>query len=114
MPVEADHPLTNQTLKKLGRAYDKITLVDEWQDKLWPNGCETKGKKKARRQKKHHYWADHKWATQIGEGEIDFIKLGKILNEKCPNATFIPEIWQGHKNNGEGFWVALEKLENLI
>ena len=70
MPVEADHPLTNQTLKKLGRAYDKITLVDEWQDKLWPNGCETKGKKKARRQKKHHYWADHKWATQIGEGEI--------------------------------------------
>lgn len=51
---------------------------------------------------------------QIGEGEIDFIKLGNILNEKCPNATFIPEIWQGHKNNGEGFWIALEKLENLM
>jgi len=51
---------------------------------------------------------------QIGEGEIDFVKLGNILNEKCPNATFIPEIWQGHKNNGEGFWVALEKIENLI
>ena len=51
---------------------------------------------------------------QIGEGEIDFIKLGKILNEGCPNASFIPEIWQGHKNNGEGFWIALEKLENLL
>ena len=51
---------------------------------------------------------------QIGEGEIDFIKLGKILNEGCPSASFIPEIWQGHKNNGEGFWIALEKLENLL
>jgi sialic acid synthase SpsE/sugar phosphate isomerase/epimerase len=51
---------------------------------------------------------------QIGEGEIDFVKLGKILNEGCPNASFIPEIWQGHKNNGEGFWVALEKLVNVL
>jgi sialic acid synthase SpsE/sugar phosphate isomerase/epimerase len=51
---------------------------------------------------------------QIGEGEIDFVKLGKILNDGCPNASFIPEIWQGHKNNGEGFWIALEKLENLL
>jgi len=51
---------------------------------------------------------------QIGDGEIDFIKLGNILNKGCPNASFIPEIWQGHKNNGEGFWVALEKLENIL
>jgi sialic acid synthase SpsE/sugar phosphate isomerase/epimerase len=51
---------------------------------------------------------------QIGEGEIDFVKLGNILNEGCPDASFIPEIWQGHKNNGEGFWKALEKLENLL
>ena len=51
---------------------------------------------------------------QIGEGEIDFVKLGKILNEGCPNATFIPEIWQGHKNNGEGFWIALDKLNGLL
>ena len=51
---------------------------------------------------------------QIGDGEIDFKKLAKILNKKCPNASFIPEIWQGHKNNGEGFWIALKKLENLI
>lgn len=51
---------------------------------------------------------------QIGEGDIDFVRLGKILNRLCPEASFIPEIWQGHKNAGEGFWVALEKLENLI
>jgi len=51
---------------------------------------------------------------QIGEGDIDFVKLGKILDKHCPNASFIPEIWQGHKNNGEGFWIALDKLENLL
>lgn len=51
---------------------------------------------------------------QIGEGEIDFERLGNILNSGCPNASFIPEIWQGHKNNGEGFWIALEKLENKL
>ena len=51
---------------------------------------------------------------QIGEGEIDFERLGKILNLGCPQASFIPEIWQGHKNNGEGFWIALEKLENKL
>ena len=51
---------------------------------------------------------------QIGEGDIDFERLGRILLEKCPKATFIPEIWQGHKNNGEGFWIALQKLKNLI
>lgn len=51
---------------------------------------------------------------QIGEGDIDFEKLGRILLQKCPKATFISEIWQGHKNNGEGFWIALQKLKNLI
>lgn len=51
---------------------------------------------------------------QIGEGEIDFVRLGKIFNEECPTASFIPEIWQGHKNGGEGFWVALEKLEGTL
>ncbi len=48
---------------------------------------------------------------QVGEGEIDFTRLGTILKKGCPSATFIPEIWQGHKNGGEGFWVALERLE---
>ena len=51
---------------------------------------------------------------QIGEGEIDFIKLGEILKQGCPEASFIPEIWQGHKNNGEGFWIALQKLKGIL
>jgi len=29
-----------------------------------------------------------------------------------PESTFIPEIWQGHKNEGEGFWIALDRLED--
>jgi sialic acid synthase SpsE/sugar phosphate isomerase/epimerase len=51
---------------------------------------------------------------QIGDGEIDFIDLGKKLHELCPKASFIPEIWQGHKNQGEGFWIALERLESAF
>ena len=51
---------------------------------------------------------------QIGEGDMDFKRLGKILNEGCPNAYFIPEIWQGHKNEGSGFWYAMEKLEGIM
>ena len=49
---------------------------------------------------------------QIGEGEIDFKKLGEIITKNSPESSFIPEIWQGHKNDGEGFFLALEKLEN--
>jgi sialic acid synthase SpsE/sugar phosphate isomerase/epimerase len=51
---------------------------------------------------------------QVGEGDIDFVRLGKILKEGCPTASFIPEIWQGHKNGGEGFWVAMEMLEGTL
>lgn len=51
---------------------------------------------------------------QIGQGDLDFARLGKILRTGCPQASFIPEIWQGHKNGGEGFWIALEKLEGLL
>jgi sialic acid synthase SpsE/sugar phosphate isomerase/epimerase len=51
---------------------------------------------------------------QIGEGDIDFERIGSILAEGCPDASFIPEIWQGHKNAGEGFWVALERLEGAL
>mgnify|MGYP001478367424 CR=1 FL=1 len=48
---------------------------------------------------------------QIGEGDIDFARLLAILDQGCPDASFIPEIWQGHKNGGEGFWIALKKIE---
>lgn len=51
---------------------------------------------------------------QINEGEIDFERLSQILKKECPKASFIPEIWQGHKNDGEGFWIALTRLENIL
>ncbi len=51
---------------------------------------------------------------QIGDGGIDFARLGDILARGCPDASFIPEIWQGHKNGGEGFWIALERLEGHL
>jgi N-acetylneuraminate synthase len=48
---------------------------------------------------------------QIGDGMIDFGMVGDVMRRVAPKASFIPEIWQGHKNNGRGFWSALEKLE---
>jgi sialic acid synthase SpsE/sugar phosphate isomerase/epimerase len=51
---------------------------------------------------------------QIGEGEVNFVDVAERLDRLCPKAAFIPEIWQGHKNDGEGFWIALERLEGLF
>jgi sugar phosphate isomerase/epimerase len=51
---------------------------------------------------------------QIGTGELDFPMMADQLNTYSPDSWFIPEIWQGHENNGEGFWIALEKLEKYF
>lgn len=51
---------------------------------------------------------------QIGKGEINFVDVAERLDRLCPEASFIPEIWQGHKNDGEGFWIALDRLEGLF
>jgi N-acetylneuraminate synthase len=51
---------------------------------------------------------------QIGAGDIDFGKLGEVMAKAARHAWFIPEIWQGHKNLGEGFWIALERLEPYL
>lgn len=48
---------------------------------------------------------------QIGEGEVDWPLLAKQLDELSPGVSFIPEIWMGHTNSGEGFWTALDRLE---
>lgn len=48
---------------------------------------------------------------QIGDGTVDFAMVADVLANTAPNAGFIPEIWQGHKNEGSGFWLALERLE---
>lgn len=50
---------------------------------------------------------------QVGTGEINFKKLCQQLQQYCPQASFIPEIWQGHKNMGQEFRVALERLEEF-
>ncbi|CAM8355643.1 N-acetylneuraminate synthase family protein [Candidatus Methylopumilus planktonicus] len=48
---------------------------------------------------------------QIGQGDVDFSMLRDCLKDYAPAIQFIPEVWQGHKNKGEGFWSALEFLE---
>ena len=50
----------------------------------------------------------------IGEGEIDWPDFAASLDELAPGVPFIPEIWQGHVNSGEGFWTALERLEEWL
>jgi sialic acid synthase SpsE/sugar phosphate isomerase/epimerase len=51
---------------------------------------------------------------QIGEGELDWVAFGRYLKKYAPNASFIPEIWQGHKNTGAGFWQAFDLLESYL
>ncbi len=51
--------------------------------------------------------------VQIGKGDVDFAMLRDRMNEYVPGVQFIPEVWQGHKNKGEGFWSALSYLEKI-
>jgi sialic acid synthase SpsE/sugar phosphate isomerase/epimerase len=50
--------------------------------------------------------------VQIGQGDVDFRALAEDLRQYSPHVMFLPEVWQGHKNKGEGFWSALEFLES--
>lgn len=50
---------------------------------------------------------------QIAEGRVDFKTLYHCLDLHAPQASFLPEIWQGHENNGEGFWIALSRLQEV-
>ena len=52
--------------------------------------------------------------VQIGKGDVDFAELSKNLDDLIPKCAFIPEVWQGHKQNGAGFWSALEFLEKYL
>ena len=51
---------------------------------------------------------------QIGEGDIDFASACAELAGCVEDLSFIPEVWQGHKDHGKGFWFALDKLEGLL
>lgn len=46
---------------------------------------------------------------QIGEGEIDFAKLGAVFEEF--DRPVITEIWRGHERNGAGFKKAAARLK---
>lgn len=52
--------------------------------------------------------------VQIGKGDVNFDILGDLLDKVSPNVQFIPEVWQGHKNGGHGFWEALGYLEKKL
>lgn len=48
----------------------------------------------------------------MGSGDVRWRETwGKII--QYPNVSFIPEVWQGHKDHGAGFWHALETLSRL-
>ena len=51
--------------------------------------------------------------VQIGQGDVDFCQLKAALDQYAPGVQFIPEVWQGHKNQGEGFWEAWAFLEGV-
>lgn len=65
---------------------------------------------------RHLHIADGAGTTQeglqLGDGCIDFDHLFQIIGSI--DAGFIPEIWQGHLNNGKGFYTALAKIEKLM
>jgi len=52
--------------------------------------------------------------VQIGKGDVDFVQLSKTLDSLMHGVPFVPEIWQGHKQDGAGFWMALEFLEDYL
>ena len=51
---------------------------------------------------------------QFGEGDLPIKRVFSLYQNYCPTATWLPEIWQGHKNRGEGFWNAFAKLESVL
>jgi sialic acid synthase SpsE/sugar phosphate isomerase/epimerase len=49
---------------------------------------------------------------QIGEGDINFYKFFK--NFKNFNTGFVPEVWQGHLDQGYGFKLALKNISTIL
>lgn len=48
----------------------------------------------------------------LGEGDIDWTETWRKIR-RYPSLSFIPEVWQGHKDNGAGFWKALDFLSRM-
>jgi sialic acid synthase SpsE/sugar phosphate isomerase/epimerase len=50
---------------------------------------------------------------QIGEGDIPFSDIWPQIKKQFIHSSFVPEVWQGHTNNGVGFWRAFNKLKEF-
>lgn len=50
----------------------------------------------------------------FGEGVLNIDKMADLFNVHCPKASFIPEVWQGHRDRGAGFWRALDVLNHKL
>lgn len=48
----------------------------------------------------------------MGTGDIEWSQTWQKIIQ-YPNISFIPEVWQGHKDHGAGFWSALQFLTEL-
>jgi N-acetylneuraminate synthase len=48
----------------------------------------------------------------MGTGDVDWPATWRQL-KAYPQVSFIPEVWQGHKDHGAGFWSALTYLQSL-
>jgi N-acetylneuraminate synthase len=48
----------------------------------------------------------------MGTGDVDWSATWKQI-ARYPDISFIPEVWQGHKDHGAGFWSALDYLSRL-
>jgi N-acetylneuraminate synthase len=64
----------------------------------------------------HLHVADAKGANGegvvMGTGDVDWPATWAKL-KRYPDVSFIPEVWQGHKDHGAGFWSALAFLDAL-
>ena len=49
---------------------------------------------------------------QIGDGEIDFKMFFNLV--KNLNVKFVPEIWNGHLEDGKGFKQAIYEIEKIM
>lgn len=49
---------------------------------------------------------------QIGDGNINFEGIFNMLEKD--KLWIVPEIWKGHENFGEGFQIALDRINDLI
>jgi sialic acid synthase SpsE/sugar phosphate isomerase/epimerase len=49
---------------------------------------------------------------QIGDGDVDFAEIMPAV--VASGASVVPEIWLGHRNDGEGFVVALHRLSRIM